>query len=196
MPVANLKYRNARQREGGWSWSCDWVYSLVHDQLPPPLWRALQNFKFAWLPPTVHSNCSELHARTFLVALENHLGWLGESNRSNLELASTYASSSSLFCLPSATLSLQWLMKFGNIVRVETSRYLTKITTLRSRRFLQPSIRLRYNYYVRLVAIRRGRMRLKFWSACQRGESEARPVLPKAPSVLAKALKPRLVLIF
>jgi hypothetical protein len=29
------------------------------------------------------------------------------------------------------TLSLQFLMKFGNIVRVETSRYLTKITTLR-----------------------------------------------------------------
>ena len=27
--------------------------------------------------------------------------------------------------------SLQWPMKFGNIVRVETSRYLTKITTLR-----------------------------------------------------------------
>ena len=27
-------------------------------------------------------------------------------------------------------------------------------------------------------------------------ESEARPVLPKAPGVLAKALKPRLVLIF
>ena len=58
-------------------------------------------------------------------------------------------------------------MKFGNIVR-ETSRYLTKITTLRSRRFLQPSIRLRYNYYAQSVAIKRGRMRvanLKIWSS-------------------------------
>jgi hypothetical protein len=59
-------------------------------------------------------------------------------------------------------------MEFGNIVRVETLRYLTKITTLRrSRRFLQPSIRLRYNYFAQLVAIKRGRMRvpnLKFWS--------------------------------
>ena len=36
----------------------------------------------AWLPPTVHSNCSErlwLHARTFLVALGNRLSWPGES---------------------------------------------------------------------------------------------------------------------
>ena len=48
---------------------------------------------------------------------------------------------------------LQLPMKFSNIIRVETSRYLTKIMTLRrSRRFLQPSIRLRYNYYVQLVA--------------------------------------------
>ena len=38
--------------------------------------------------------------------------------------------------------------------------------------FLQPSIRLRYNYYVQLVATKRGRMRvpnLKFWSPRQRG---------------------------
>ena len=60
-------------------------------------------------------------------------------------------------------------MKFGNTVRVETSRYLTKMTTLRrSRRFLQPSIQLRYNYYVQLVATKRDWMRvpnLKFWSA-------------------------------
>jgi len=76
------------------------------------------------------------------------------------------------------TLSLQLPMKFGNVVQVETSRYLTKIATLRRRpiansfRFLQPSIRLRYNYYVQLVATKRGRMRvpnLKFWSARQRG---------------------------
>jgi len=42
-------------------------------------------------------------------------------------------------------------MKFGNIVQVETLRHLTKITMLRrppEARFLQPSIRLRYNYCV------------------------------------------------
>ena len=36
----------------------------------------------AKFPPIVHSNCSErmcLYARTFLVALENSLGWPGES---------------------------------------------------------------------------------------------------------------------
>jgi len=61
-------------------------YSSGHDQLHPPLW---QKYYFATVrglaksPPTVHSNCSErmcLHARTFLVALENHLGWPGEPN--------------------------------------------------------------------------------------------------------------------
>ena len=39
-------------------------------------------------------------------------------------------------------------------------------------KFLQPSIRLRYNYYVQLVATKRGRMRvanLKIWSPRQRG---------------------------
>ena len=52
------------------------------------------------------------------------------------------------------TLSLQLPMKFRNIIQVETSQYLT--------------IRLRYNYYVQLVAARRGWMRvpnLKFQSA-------------------------------
>ena len=93
----------------------------------------------------------------------------------------TYASSSPLFHLrlrcgrqnANTTLSLQLPMAFGNIVRVETLRYLTKITTLRrSRRFLQLSIRLRYNYYVQLVAVKRDWMRvlnLKFWSPRQRG---------------------------
>src|SRR5277367_4336954 len=52
--------------------------------------------------------------------------------------SSTYASSTSLFCLclrqnANTTLSLQLPMKFGNIVRVETSRYLIKITILRRR---------------------------------------------------------------
>ena len=39
-------------------------------------------------------------------------------------------------------------------------------------KFLQPSMRLRYNYYVQLVVTRRDWMRvpnLKFWSARQRG---------------------------
>jgi len=47
----------------------------------------------------------------------------------------TYASSFSLFCLrlrqnANTTLSLRSPMKFGDALRVETSRYLTKITTL------------------------------------------------------------------
>ena len=44
--------------------------------------------------------------------------------------------------------------------------------TAGSQRFLQPSIRLRYNYYVQLVASRRDWMRVpnvKFWGARQRG---------------------------
>jgi hypothetical protein len=68
-------------------------------------------------------------------------------------------------------LSLRLPMRFGNIIRVETSRYLTR-SRHRSRKFLQPSIRLRYNYYVQLVATRRDWMRvpnLKFWSPRQRG---------------------------
>ena len=67
-------------------------------------------------------------------------------------------------------------MKFGNIVRVETLRHLAKITALQRKADREGScsqaIRLRYNYYVQLVAIKRGRMRvanLKFWSARQRG---------------------------
>ena len=56
----------------------------MHDQLhPPPL--AKKYFAtvrgLAKSPPTVHSNCSErmcLYARTFLVALENYSGYLGE----------------------------------------------------------------------------------------------------------------------
>jgi len=86
-----------------------------------------------------------------------------------------------LLCLrqnANTTLSLQLMLKFGNIVRVETSRYLTKVTTLQRKadreqlKFLQPSIRLCYNYYVQLVATKRDWMRvpnLKFWSPRQRG---------------------------
>src|SRR6266705_6692908 len=48
----------------------------------------------------------------------------------------TYALSFSFFCPcfrqnANTTLSLQLPMKFGNVVQVETSRYLTKIATLR-----------------------------------------------------------------
>jgi hypothetical protein len=105
--------------------------------------NSLRASDLAWLPPTVHSNCSErlwLRARTFLVAIGNRLGWLGESHRSNSELAwrtlPRHTLPLSLFYLylrqnANTTLSLQLPMKFGNIVRVETSRYLTKITTLR-----------------------------------------------------------------
>jgi hypothetical protein len=104
--------------------------------------NSLRASDLAWLPPTVHGNCSEwlwLHARAILVALENYSGWLGESNQSNLELATyaslIYASLFSLLCLclyqsTNTTLSLQLPIKFGNIVPVETPRYLTKITTL------------------------------------------------------------------
>ena len=58
----------------------------VTTSFTPPLWRdsnSLRASKFAWLPPTAHSNYSErlwLHARTFLVALENRPGWPGESH--------------------------------------------------------------------------------------------------------------------
>jgi hypothetical protein len=90
-----------------------------------------------------------------------------------------------LFCLclrqnANTTLSLQLPMKFGSIVRVETLRYLTKITTLRRKadreqlKFLQPSIRLRYNYYVQLVAIRRDWMRVANLKSRQRGVEAGR----------------------
>ena len=42
----------------------------------------------------------------------------------------------------------------------------------RSRRFLQPSVRLRYNYYVQLVATKRDWMcvpNVKFWSTAKGG---------------------------
>jgi len=71
-----------------------------------------------------------------LVALENYSSWPGELRTCLTYASSTYASSFSLFCLylrqiANTTLSLQLPMKFSNIVWVETSRYLTKITILR-----------------------------------------------------------------
>jgi len=56
-------------------------------------------------------------------------------------------------------------MKFGNIVGVGTYDVDENHDNAEAR-FLQPSIRLRYNYYVQLVATRRDWMRvpnLKFW---------------------------------
>jgi len=62
-------------------------------------------------------------------------------------------------------------MKFGNIVRVETYD-INEDHDNTEAMFLQPSIWLRYNYYVQLVATRRDWMRvpnLKIWSPRQRG---------------------------
>ena len=102
--------------------------------------------------------CSEricLHARAFLVALENRLGWPGESPQLARRIKlKTYAPSYCGRQNANTTLSLQWPTKFGNIVRVETSRYSTKITTLRRKadprslpevKFLQPSMGVRYD---------------------------------------------------
>ena len=75
------------------------LYIVVVRLLPPPhvqlcarpasspfgerskISNSLRASDLAWLPPTVHGNCSEwlwLHAKTILVALENYSGWLGE----------------------------------------------------------------------------------------------------------------------
>ena len=103
--------------------------------------NSLRASDLAWLPPTLDSNCSErlwLHARTILVALENYSGWPGELSwlargvvMKQLRTCLTYASLTYTSSLPMPPLFPQLPMKFGNIVRVETSRYLTKITTLR-----------------------------------------------------------------
>ena len=50
-------------------------------------------------------------------------------------------------------------MKFGNVVRVETYDIDEDRDTAEAK-FLQPSMRLRYNYYVQLVATRRDWMRV------------------------------------
>ena len=126
----------------------------------------------SWLPPTIHNNCSR--------GCMQGLFWLPWRIKSKqLRTCLTYASSFSLslFCLclrynMNTTLSLQLLMKFGNIVRVEISRYLTihhdtAEGRLPEARFLQPGIR------AQLVAIKRDRMRvpnLKSRSARQRGK--------------------------
>src|SRR6266702_6271193 len=73
--------------------------------------------------------------RIILVGQENQIGATQKIQIEQLRTCMTYALSFSLFCLcfrqnTNTTLSLQLPTKFGNIVRVETSRYLTKITTL------------------------------------------------------------------
>ena len=92
--------------------------------------------------------------RIILVGQGNCL--VGQGNSSGVELKHselclTYVSSFSLFCLrlhqnANTMLSLQWPMKFGNIVQVGTSRYLARITTLQRkadrfirRRFSEPA---------------------------------------------------------
>ena len=96
------------------------------------------------------------------------------------------------------TLSLQLPMKFGNIIRVETSRYLTKITTLQRKadreqlQFLRLSIGLRYNYYVQLVATKRDWMcvpNLKIWSPRQRGGGSCSTVNTTALCFLGEGSK-------
>ena len=120
------------------------------------------------LPLTVHSNCSErlwLRARTFLVALKNRLGWPGEPIEDARFLLSPLTTPPlwppKREC---SAVSAERSMKFGNIVQLETLRYLTKITAPQKKvaraRFLQPSIRFRYNYHVQLVAIKRHWMRV------------------------------------
>jgi hypothetical protein len=86
-------------------------------------------------PPTVQSNCSKrmcLHARTFLVvALENRLSWLEELTKDVCALPSPLTRPAYYGRQNANTkLFLQLPMKFGDIVRVGTSRYLIKITTL------------------------------------------------------------------
>ena len=51
------------------------VHSLTEHVMLSKILNSLRASDLTWLPPTVHSNCSEwlwLHARTLLVALENY----------------------------------------------------------------------------------------------------------------------------
>ena len=52
-------------------------YSDVHDQLPPPS-ENLRKILFRFGTRVVYSERIYLHARAFLVALENYSGWPGE----------------------------------------------------------------------------------------------------------------------
>jgi len=128
-------------------------------------------------PPTGHSNCSErlwLHARAILVALENCSRWPGESNQSNSEFA-WRTLPPSLFC-PCLTktrvqyclCNCRWNLVISYGWKPHDTQQRSRYCRGRSRKFLQPSVRLRYNYYIQLVAIERDWMRvpnLKFWSS-------------------------------
>ena len=124
----------------------DLTYSFVHDQLPPPLWRA-PKFQIRYAHP-ISLGCHQL----YIIIVANSCGytqrlfWLpwriilvgqGKSWLARgIELKQLRMLTLSLFCPclcqnANTMLSLQLPMKFGNIVWVETSRYLTKITTLR-----------------------------------------------------------------
>src|ERR1700723_533706 len=83
-------------------------YSQLHDQLHPPfserseILNSVRASNFAWLPPAVHSNCSErlwLHARTLLVALENRVGWPGDQIKDVYFLFSPFLSTPPLWAL-------------------------------------------------------------------------------------------------
>ena len=86
----------------------------------------------------VHSNCSErlwLHTRT-VFRCPGELSWLVRgAELKQFRTCRTYASSFSFFCprLRQNANTTESSTKFGNIVRVETSRYLTKIMTLRKK---------------------------------------------------------------
>ena len=139
-------------------------YSDVHDQLQPPLLASAARFqiRYAYL---ISPDCHQL----YVVTVANGCGytqgpfWLrialvGQKNQIE-DVRFLFSPFSPLITPPLWTpkreynaVSAERSMKFSNTVRVETSRYLTKTTTCGGRpiaaRFLQPSIRLRYNYYV------------------------------------------------
>ena len=159
----------------------------MHDQLHPPfserseILNSVRISNFAWLPPAVHSNCSErlwLHARTLLVALENRVGWLGDQIKDVHFLFSLFLPTPPLwpqkreYNAVSTIADEIWQHRTGrNLTMFDKDHDTTEEGLIASPpevKFLQPSIRLRYNYYVQLVATRRNWMRvpnLKFQSA-------------------------------
>lgn len=58
-------------------------------------------------------------------------------------------------------------MKFGNVVRVETYDINKDYDTVEPK-FLQPSMRLRYNYYIQLVVTKQDWMRVPNFEISQR----------------------------
>jgi hypothetical protein len=166
------------------------LYTHLHDQLHPPFGERCEisnsprASNLAWLPPTVHSNCSEwlwLHARTFF-GCPGESPWLARRiiffRRRTLPLlplnyASVVAAKTRIqrcLCNCRWNLAIPYGWKPHGIW--QRSRYYGGRPIANSSGFLQPSIRLRYNYCVQLVAVRRDWMRvanLKSRSARQRG---------------------------